>query len=100
MGVTITKKEVLKYAGDNFDGIIEGTRTSRARRLIIRLKIHGWRDMEWHGGFWPTAKTTDVTIETFEVSENDKELPDTPDAKALNEEFNKRFNVYVWGKGA
>jgi hypothetical protein len=96
MGVTLTKKEVLKKEGIDFDGVIEGTRASPAEELIIRLKIHGWRDMNHHMGFWPTAITTDLTIETFEVSKNGKKLPDTPNAKALHDEFNNRVNLYVW----
>jgi hypothetical protein len=96
MGITLTKKEVLKEEGDTFDGVIEGTQTSPAGELIIRIKIHGWRDMDHHMGFWPTAITTDLTIETFEVSKNDKKLPDSPNAKALHDEFNNRINLYVW----
>ena len=95
IGVTLTKKEILKEDGDDFDGIIEG---KRGENLIVRIKVHGWRDMNHHGGFWPTSRTTDLTTETFEVSENNKELPNTPNANALNEEFNDRIGkYYLWG---
>lgn len=96
LGITLTKKEILKHEGDDFDGIIEGERADSSGQLIIRMKIHGWRDMNHHGGFWPTSETTDLTIETFEIKGN-KELPDTPAAKALNEEFNDHLSKhYVW----
>ena len=95
MGVTLTKKEILKEDGDDFDGIIEG---KRGENLIVRIKVHGWRDMDHHGGFWPTSRTTDLTTETFEVSENNEELPDTLNANALDEEFNDRIGkCYLWG---
>lgn len=98
IGVTLTKKEILKHEGDDFDGVIQGTRTSSEGQVFVRIKVHGWRDMNHHGGFWPTSKTTDLTTETFEVSENNEELPDTPNAKALNEEFNDRLGkCYLWG---
>jgi hypothetical protein len=96
MGITLTKKKVLKEEGDNFEGIIEGFRSSSAGKVIIQLKIHGWRDMDHHMGFWPTALTTDVIIETFEITKDNKKLPNSPIANALNEEFNKKINLYTW----
>ena len=92
MGIALTKKEVLKEEGDDFDGIIEG---KRGENIIIRLKIHSFRDMtqQW---LRSGVITTEVTSETFEVSENNEQLPDTPNANALNKEFNKCINVYVW----
>ena len=98
IGVTLTKKEILKFEGDDFDAVIQGSRTGSKGQVYVRVKIHGWRDMNHHGGFWPTSLTSDLITETFELSENNEELPDTPDAKALNEEFN--FNIgryYLWG---
>ena len=94
MGIILTKKEVLKEEGDDFDGIIVGNLTSAARQLIIRLKIHSFRDIthQW----FPGVITTEVTSETLEVSEDNKELTNTPNATVLNEEFNKRINMYVW----
>ena len=94
MGISLTKKEVLKEDGADFDGIIEGVRTSSAGQVIIRLKFHGFRDMNHR--WFPGMISTEVTIETFEVSENNEELPDTPNANALNKTFNKCINVYVW----
>ncbi|MHA2062434.1 MAG: hypothetical protein ACW963_09115 [Candidatus Sifarchaeia archaeon] len=76
IGVTLSKKEILKYEGsgtDDFEGIIEGSRPSSKGQVYVRVKVHGWRDMNHHGG-------------------------DTPDANALSEEFN--FNIgryYLWG---
>ncbi|MFX1464866.1 MAG: hypothetical protein ACFFA5_00125 [Promethearchaeota archaeon] len=96
MGITLTKKEVLKEEDIDFEGIIEGTQISPAGEVIIRLKIYGWRDMDHHMGFWPTTITTDLMIETFELSKNEKELPDTLNAKVLHDEFNNRINLYVW----
>jgi hypothetical protein len=96
MGITVTKKEILKDEGDDFDALIEGTRTSSSGQLIIRLKLHGWRDYGWHAGFWPSAETTDVTIETFEIKDTE-ELLDTPNARKLNEEFNWLIGrYYLW----
>ncbi len=96
--VTLTKKEIIKFEGDDFDGVIEGSRPGSKGQVFVRVKIHGWRDMNHHGGFWPTSLTSDLITETFELSENNEELPDTPDAKALNEEFNTNIGkYYLWG---
>jgi hypothetical protein len=96
IGMTVTKKEILKNEQDDFEGIIEGTGTRSGVKTIIRMTIRGWRDYDWHAGFWPSAQTTDLTIETFEVK-NNEELPDTPVAIALNEEFNNHLSThYVW----
>jgi hypothetical protein len=97
MGITLTKKEVLKAEGKDFDGIIEGTRASSSGKLIIRLKLHGFQDRT-HPLF-PGIITNELSIETLEVSENNEVSPDTPNANALNEEFNKSINVYVWSGG-
>jgi hypothetical protein len=94
MGITLTKYEVLKEEGDDFDGIIVGNQISPAGPLVIRINIHSYRDMN-HPWF-PGMITTEVTSETLEVSEDNKELPNTLNATALNEEFNKRINMYVW----
>lgn len=101
IGVTLSKKEILKYEGsgtDDFEDIIEGSRPSSKGQVYVRVKVHGWRDMNHHGGFWPTSLTTDLITETYELSENNEKLTDTPDANALSEEFN--FNIgryYLWG---
>lgn len=96
LGYTLTKHEILKHEGDDFDGVTEATRTTPEGTIILRLTIFGWRDYNHHGGFWPTSETTDLTIETFEVR-NNEELPDTPLAIASNEEFNDHLSKhYVW----
>ncbi len=96
MGISLTKKEVLKKEGDNFDGIIEGTQPISTGQLMIRIKVHGWRDTHHHGGFWPTSLTSDVMIETFEI-QNDEELPDTPNVRNLHENYNFRLGrYYLW----
>ena len=94
MGIILTKYEVQKEEGADFDGIIAGKLTGPEGLLIIRVKIHSYRDMN-HKWF-PGMVTTEVTSETFEVSEESEELANTPNATALNEEFNKRINMYVW----
>ncbi len=92
MNVTLTKKEVLKDEGDDFDGVIEGMRMSPSGRTMIQLKIHGFRQ----GGHPLFAgEVIEINVETFELSENNEQL-DTSNSNALNEEFNKKINTYAW----
>ena len=92
MEVNLTKKEVLKDEGDDFDGVIEGMRMSSSGQPMIRLKVHGFRQ----GGHPLFAgEVIEINVETFEVSENNEQL-DTPNSNALNEEFNTQINAYAW----
>jgi len=92
MEVDLTKKEVLKDEGDDFDGIIEGMRMSPSGKAMIQLKIHGFRE-GGHPLF--SGEVIEINIETFEISENNEQL-DTPNSNALNDEFNKQINAYAW----
>ena len=91
MEVVVAKKEVLKDEGDDFDGIIEGMRMSSSGELMIKLKIHGFRQ-GGHPLF--SGEVIEINVETFEMVNN--EQSDTPNSNALNEEFNTKINVYAW----
>ena len=91
MEVTVTKKEVLKDEGDDFDGIIEGMRMSSSGELMIKLKIHGFRE-GGHPLF--SGEVIEISVETLEKVNN--EQSDTSNSNALNEEFNKKINTYAW----
>jgi len=92
MEVVLTKKEVLKDEGDDFDGVIEGKRMSSSGETVIQLKIHGFRE-GGHPLF--SGEVIEINVETFEKSENNKQF-DSPNSNALNEEFNTKINVYAW----
>ncbi len=92
MEVSLTKKEVLKDEGTDFDGVIEGMRMGSSGEAMIRLKIHGFRE-GGHPLF--SGEVIEINVETFEISENNEQL-DTPNSNALNDEFNKQINVYAW----
>jgi hypothetical protein len=68
---------------------------SPAGQINILLRIQGWRDKYFHGGFWPTSKTTKLTIRTREIIQG-VSYPNSTEAKNLNQKFNRRFNLYVW----
>jgi hypothetical protein len=91
--VIVTKKEVLKKEGDDFDGVIEGNRTTSEGNTIIRLKLHGFRKK---GHPLVAGIVTEIEIETFELSKNNNEPCDTTDSNDLNEEFNERIDHYAW----
>jgi hypothetical protein len=91
MEVVVTKKEVLKDEGDDFDGVIEGMRTSSSGKIMIKLKVHGFRE-GGHPLF--SGEVIEINVETFEKVNN--EQSDTPNSNALNEEFNTKINTYAW----
>lgn len=95
MGVTLTTQKIFIEEEDSFNALIEGYRVSHSGQIVILIQVQGWRDKYFHGGFWPTTKTTKLTIKTTEIIQ--KVLyPHSAEAQNLNQEFNRRFNLYVW----
>ena len=95
MGLTVSTEKVFIEEEDRFDALIEGYQVGSSSQTVILLLIHGWRDQYFHGGFWPTSKTTRLTIRTTEIIQG-VSYSDSLEAEKLNREFNKRFNLYVW----
>jgi hypothetical protein len=95
MEVILTTQTVFIEEDDRFNALIEGYQVSPSGQIVILLRIHGWRDKYFHGGFWPTTKTTRLTIRTTEIIQGISH-PNSTEAQNLNKEFNKRFNLYVW----